>query len=45
VFTKKFGRRKWPVSLVSSVRYSSSSHFSLRQVKYVYDWWKPTFAS
>ena len=24
--------------------YSSSSHFSLRQVKYVYDWWKPTLA-
>ena len=45
VFTKKFGRRKWPVSLVNSCRYSSSSHFSLRQVKYVYDWWNPTFAS
>ena len=45
MLTKKFGRRKCAVSWVSSCRYSSSSHFSLRQVKYVYDWWKPTFAS
>ena len=33
VFTKKLGRRKLSVSVVSSVRYSSSSHFSLRHVK------------
>ena len=33
VLTKKFGRKKLSVSVVSSVRYSSSSHFSFRQVK------------
>ena len=45
VLTKRFGRSQALVSFDSSSRYSSSSHFSLRQVKYVYDWWKPTRAS
>ena len=30
------------MSRLSSVRYSVSSHFATRQVKYVYDCWKPT---
>ena len=33
VFTKKFGRSTWLVSWETSLRYSSISHFALRQVK------------
>ena len=35
VFTNRFGRITWLVSWESSVRYSSSSHLAVRQVKYV----------
>jgi hypothetical protein len=33
VLTKKFGRKKLSVSVDSSFRYSSISHFSFRHVK------------
>ncbi len=45
VLTKKLGRRKSTDSWPARARYSSSSPLSLRQVKYVYDWWKPTLPS
>ena len=42
VFGQKFGRMYAAGSPDSSVRYSVSSALVVRQVKYVYDWWKPT---
>ncbi|MCP9944517.1 hypothetical protein LUX12_06550 [Streptomyces somaliensis] len=41
MFTNRFGRMQAAVSPDSSVRYSVSSRLVLRQVKYVYDCWKP----
>src|SRR5438477_4361591 len=46
VFAKKFGRKYWGSSdCVSCVMYSISSALVFRQVKYVYDCEKPSFAS
>src|SRR5665213_2154930 len=46
VFVQKFGRKNSRTSVrVSSVKYSVNSCFVLRQVKYVYDCVKPSFAS
>lgn len=46
MLTKKFGRMTEAEGVsASSVRYSVSSALVLRQVKYVYDCWKPTAAS
>ncbi|GAA3218293.1 hypothetical protein GCM10020256_22120 [Streptomyces thermocoprophilus] len=45
VLAKKFGRMYAAASPDSSVRYSVSSCLLLRQVKYVYDCWKPICAS
>ncbi len=42
VLAKKFGRMEAAASPESSVRYSVSSSLVVRQVKYVYDCWKPT---
>src|SRR5437764_211781 len=45
VLVKKFGRKySLAAPCVSSVRYSVSSAFVLRQVKYVYDCVKPALA-
>src|SRR5579862_4177005 len=45
VLGHKFGRRYSRTSVrVSSVKYSVSSHFVLRHVKYVYDCENPNFA-
>ncbi len=46
MFGQKFGRKKsFAGPRVSSVTYSVSSRFVLRQVKYVYDCENPSFAS
>src|ERR1700680_4915487 len=46
VFGQRLGRKKSLTALwVTSVKYCLSSHDVLRQVKYVYDWPKPAFAS
>src|SRR5687768_5956975 len=46
VLGQQLGRKYSRVSEeASSVKYSTSSCFVLRQVKYVYDWLKPSFAS
>src|SRR5687768_2972436 len=45
VLGQKFGRKKSRIGdRLSSVRYCSSSHFVLRQAKYVYDCVKPSLA-
>src|ERR1700716_1219687 len=45
VFGQRLGRKNSLTSVVvSSVTYSMSSAFVVRQVKYVYDWVKPSFA-
>src|SRR6478735_9208550 len=38
------GRIHEPCSPDTSARYSATSSLVFRQVKYVYDWWKPTRA-
>ena len=46
VLVNRFGRRYSRTGVeVSSVKYSVSSAFVFRQVKYVYDCEKPAFAS
>ena len=46
VLGHKLGRKKSRISLeVSSVKYSTNSAWVLRQVNYVYDCEKPSFAS
>src|SRR5262245_16223607 len=46
VFGQRFGRKKSLTGgFESSVKYCVISYFVLRQVKYVYDCVKPTFAS
>src|SRR5215210_7407796 len=45
VVGQKLGRRKEPSSPDTSARYWVISFLVLRQVKYVYDWWKPILAS
>ena len=46
VFTQKLGRNQSASSVCdNSCRYSLSSHFELRHVKYVYDCVNPSFAS
>ena len=45
VVGQKLGRIHAPCSPETSARYSVISSFVFRQVKYVYDWWKPILAS